>query len=279
MQKLLHKIKLFDIIIISFFLVIILSVSWLLLRTKKQLKIVIKVTDVNTVDYKKKDSAEAWFASLLYTGLEQKDALGNVTAKIIESKTYDAPLGRKNVYLTLLINSVFSPGTRQYTYNGRNILIGAPIQLLMDKVSVGGFVTDVDGFKRPYEQKKLIITVQFFDLVGQQVTGLTGVLPYIPDSINIGDTEKDSLGNNIITVIKKEVEEAKKVTTTANGEVLLRRDPVRKDMYLTLEVKANRIGDRYFLFDDQPLLVDQPLGLNFEKVTVYPIITKIDEAK
>jgi len=278
MQKLLHKIKLFDIIIISLFLVIILSVSWLLLRTKKELKIVIKVTDVNTVDYKKKDSAEAWFANLLYAGLEQKDALGNVTAKITEVKTYDAPLGRKNVYLTLLINSVFCPGTRQYTYNGRNILIGAPIQLLMDKVSVGGFVTDVDGFKRPYEQKKLIITVQFFDF-GQQITGLTGVLPYIPDSINIGDTEKDSLGNNIITVIKKEVEEAKKVTTTADGEVLLRRDPVRKDMYLTLEVKANRIDDRYFLFDDQPLLVDQPLGLNFEKVTVYPIITKIDEAK
>lgn len=283
-----YRAKFFDILIMTTFAVIAASLFLLLFRTKKERQVVVKVYEESVVWPNK--GVSPWFANLFYQGMEEKNSLGKPMAEVVGVRSYDTEPAKKAVYLTLKLKTVFTPGERQYTYKGKNVLIGSTISLFLDQVFVEGLITDIEEFKKPYPQVKLIVNAK---IIKQDPTfpETTGVDPYIAAAINQGDQIKDSLGKAVLKVTDKKVEAADKIVVTDRGEVFLQKDPVKKDVYLTLEVLASKINNRYYFFDDIPILIGESIPIHLDKISLYynpsysivtssySIVTSVEEVK
>lgn len=264
----LRKLSLFEILIVLAGLTVVISVFFLLFRSKKTIIVVLKVYE-DSVDMPFTRSS-LWFSRMFYQGMKEKSAFGQVTAEVLKVRKYDDRPDNPIVYITVKLEAIYSRGTNVYTYKGKNILIGSTIRLFLDNTLVEGVVVDTKGVNNRYPLKKLIMTVELTN------PETVGVMPYVAQAIIEGDEIRDSAGKVILKVLKKEVQDAQKLVNTDSGEIVLSRDPFRKDVRLTLEVQAYKIGDRYFFFDDKPLLVNKELPINFEKLSILPMITNIE---
>lgn len=216
---------------------------------------------------------QGWFAESFYEGQTEKDGLGKIRAEILNVYSYDKTPTRKTVYLTVKLKVVYSRASNTYTYKGTPVLVGSKIKLNLDSLYMEGLVTSVEGFPENTVREKIVVEAQIRE---ESPTFLetAGTKPYVADAIKAGDEVKDSNGKTVIKIIEKRVLPAKKAVTTSDGRVVLRNDPVKKDVYLKLEIQALKIGDRYFFLDDIPILVDQMIPINTSNISVFPVVTK-----
>ena len=102
----------------------------------------------------------------------------------------------------------------------------------------------------------------------------SGSRAYVADAIEEGQEVKDDQGNTIVKILRKRVEDAKKTAITSDWRVFVQRDPLRKDVYLTLQLDAIRINDRYYVFDDVPVLIGYTVPINTGTMSFWPEIIK-----
>lgn len=276
----------FDILLLFLAFSILFSVYFFLFRTKKDLVVIIKTSEENlikwpwenTIDKSKTWNSTIWLDNIFYPGMKEKDALGKTAAEVLSVRKYDNRPENPTLYLTLKLKTVYTPGIRIHTYKGKNVLVGSTIQLFLDNVFVESLIVSIDGERDRYPLKKIVVHTQLMDL-DTKLAETTGVEPFVVDNVNEGDLVKDSKSRIVLKIIKKDVEEAKKIVTTDIGEVLLKRHPIRKDLYLTLEVLAYKIENRYYFFDSIPLLIGEKIPIHLNHLSIFPVITSIEEIK
>jgi len=285
-KKVKNQLKIFDIAIIAIFIFLVASLFFVLFRKQSKIQIVVKVNEESLVY--QIGGVPSWFARFFHTGMKEIDAFGRPTAEIKGVKTFYTSNKKSVVYLTIDINTIYSPSNRQYTYKGKSVSIGSTIELPLDDLLVKGLVIDVNGSTDSYT-KKIFAQARILNY-DPGFPQTEGVPSYIADSINEGDVMKDSLGYPAIKIIKKTAEDAKMTVVTASGDVLLQRHPMRKDVFLDLEIWANKIGDRYYLFGDTnlPIIVSnssivlndyntiEGLPFNKDNSLIWLTITKIN---
>lgn len=286
-----YKLKLLDIIIVFVFVSIAVSLFFLLFRTKKELIVIVKTyedsiiwpgrhSSISTGDTNSTgDTISAvWFNNIFQPGMKEKDSLGKPMGEIISVRKYDNRPDSPTIYLTLKLKAVYSTGTKVYTYKGKNVLVGSTIQLYLDKVFVEALIVSTEGGEERFPLKKLSVSTQVLNK-DPIFTDTTGVNQFIADNIKIGDTVKDSRGKIVLKIVEKRVEDANLIVKSSTGEVFLRKNPLLKDVYLTLDVMAYQIQDRYFFFDDIPILINNGIPIHLKKISIFPVVTGIEEVK
>ena len=280
------QLKTFDLLVIFASIVLAVTLFFILFRKQSDIKVVVKV-DQDSM-YNQIGSTPNWFAQYLRVGMKESDVFGRPTAQIIGIRNYYSADQRTIVYLTVSLKAVYSISNHQYTYKGKNILVGSTIQIPFDEVLINGAIIDMEG-ENKVKPKKMMVEAKIVNL-DPTFPQTEGVPPYVADSINAGDIMSDSLGQPAIKINKKIIEDAKMVVTTSNGDVLLQRNPLRKDVYLELEMWTEKIGDRYYLFGDSnfPVIINEssvlPQSTGFagllpfytDKSIVWLTITKIN---
>lgn len=268
----LKKLALFDRIVIALGIVGVVFFAYIFFRKASYLTVVVKVGE----DDIQLDSmgTRAWFSQLFYAGMQEKDGLGITRAEVLRVHSYNVSPNRKALYLTIKIRSVYNRSSGQYAFKGFPVLVGSTMRLYLNKLLVDGLVTNVEGIIDPRTKKSLIVETQILD-ESPVFPETYGVKEHIANALHVNDKVNDSLGNTIVTIVDKKVENAKKVVSTSNGQLVLQRDPLKKDVYLTLQIEATVINDKYFMFDDVPILVGQTIPLNLPSVSVWPEVTKI----
>ncbi len=267
--------KIFDIAVVFIFVFLGMSLFFILFRKQSEVKIVVKVNE-ESLAYQI-GGTPAWFTQFLHVGMKDTDVFNKPTAQVIGIKTYTVAKDNEIVYLTISLKTSYSPSKQRHTFNGKDILIGSTIELSLDNLLIKGLIVDIGEPKTLSNSKKLFVMAQLInsDPVFPQTEG---VAPFVAEAIKEGDEIKDSLGRPVIKIVKKTVEDAKVAIPTANGQIIFQRHPMRKDVFLTLELWANKIADKYYLFGDTdlPILVGAPLPLYFKNIKILPIITQID---
>lgn len=272
----LKKFSLFDRILIAIAVLGIASFAYLFFRKSSYIAVTIKVSEESIFydPWRVETGTKTWFSQLFYQGMKEQDGLGGTTAEVLSIKSYDTLPSHKAVYLSLKIKSVFNRASNQYTFKGRPVLIGSTVRLYLDRLLVDGLVTHVEGVKDLREKETLIIEAQiqeespvFFET--------SGTSKHIADALKIGEEIKDDQGNTVIKVLNKRVENAKRTVITSDGRIIVGTNPLRKDVYLTLQVEALKIHDKYFLFEDIPLLVGEEIPINSSTVSIQPEVTEI----
>lgn len=214
-----------------------------------------------------------WFASAFHVGQKEKDGLGKVQAEVLNVYSYDKSEDHKNIYLDVKLNTVYNRATNTYTYKGTPVLIGSTIKLDLDNVFAEGLVTEVQGFPVKSEHQTIKVEAQ----MGDEETNFMQVSAtknYLADSIQTGDTVKDNKGTTLIKILDKKVLPAEVTVVTSDGRIIKATDPVRKDVFLTLEISAEKIDGKYFFLNDIPILVNQAIPINTPTVSIYPVVTK-----
>lgn len=214
-----------------------------------------------------------WFSQLFYEGMKERDGIGRIQAEILNVYSYDTSPDRKALYLTAKLKAVYSKSTQQYTFKGKPVLVGNTIKLSVDNVNFEGLIVNIDGMNNPREEVVLKIETRlnYADLYQETL----GALPYIADAVNTGDIVYDNRGNPVLTIDSKKVEDAKRIVTTSDGRVLLRPNPLLKDLHLSATVNAIKVGGKYFLFDDIPISIGVALPINLPTISIFAEVTKI----
>lgn len=283
-KKIFNRLTLFDKLLIATALAGIVVFALFFFRKPSYLTVTIKAGPdsvyynmwaTQSVDT---SGASASLIQSFYKGMEEKDGFGRTMAELIDINSYYIIPSRLTLYLKTKLMTTYSRSNNQYTYKGTPVLVGSKITLELGTVTVDGVITDIEGINTNTVSKKIIVDSQ---LINQNSTylGTSGNEQFLADAIHVGDLAKDSQGNVVVKVIKKTVVPAQKTITTSDGKVFITQDPLRKDVYLTLEINADIIGGRYYIFKDVPILIAEGVPICTPTICYYPVVTRIDDSK
>lgn len=282
-RKKLENIALFDKIIILAFLFGIIFFAYFFFRKQDFVTVTVKVGEdaIRYEEWVATTGTRTWFEQLFKPGMEETDGLGRAMAELVSVYSYDTEPSRKAVYLNLNLRAIYNRTSGQHSFKGRALLVGSPIRLNLDGLYIEGLVTGVQGVDDTRKREDIIVSAQVVVDKKDNVFFLetTGTSESIEKALNIGDEVKDSGGNVVIKIIDKKVEDAKRSVTTSDGRIIVARNPLRKDVFLTLKINAIKTGDRYYVFDDIPILIGNTIPLNTPTLFVEPEVTKIEVSK
>lgn len=274
-KKVIKKLKFFDWILIGLGLLAMLIFAVVFFRRSSYKIVTIEVGQESVLAWAEWNTSgsKVWFSELFHKGMKEKDGLGKVKAELLDIFSYEKVPDRITVYLTTKLKVVYNRASNIYTYKGNSVLIGSGIKVNFDNLLVEGLITDIEGVSDKRERRLITVEAQIRE-ENSTYLGTSGTRAYIADAIKVGEEIKDNKGNTMIKILNKKVEPAKKVVVTSDGRIMLKIDPVRKDVYLTLEINALKIGERYFLLNDIPIVIDYGIPINTSTASVFPTITK-----
>lgn len=279
-KSLIEKLTLFDKLLIGLAILGVFLFAYLFFRKSSHITVTIKVGQdsiiYSTWAPKSNDvsGVTPYLQRLFHKGMKEKDGLGRTSAEVLDVNSYYLIPTRISLYLKTKLRVVYNRSNGQYSYKGTTVAVGSGLRLYLGDVLVWGLVTGIEGKENPGEKNTLIVEAQVREESGVYLE-TAGTKEYVADAIKVGDEEKDSQGNTVIKVLGKRVEPAKKVTTSADGRVLVQTNPLRKDVFLNLQINAVRFQDKYFIFDDVPVLIDSAVPVCTPTICFYPTITKI----
>ncbi len=275
-----QHLKLVDVMLVS---IIIFSSVFLFLffsRKASTINIKVKVTDQDVLTAR--NSPASWYARQFEVGDVEKDSLGNVISEITGVESFETSRdltvdnnGRsekkpsnKTVYLDLKVKTTYDSRTQAYAVRGKSLAYGVPMRFRFSKITFDGLVVDFPGSQN--SSPDLILM--------SEITVLQrNVDPYIANTIAKGDTVKNSNGVILVEVKNVEVVPAEKVVITALGDLLLKKDPLYKDVKLGLSVQTKIYNGEIIILDELPLRVGQTIPLVLPSVSLNPFIIAVND--
>ena len=274
------KISLVDKILITTALLGMFFFAYVFFRKADYITVTVKV-GTDTLIYKEwtdYTGIRPWFADLLHKGLTQKDALGRTTNEIVSVNSYNIRPNAQIVYVKARLRGIVDRASHQYIYNGTPITIGSTLKLDFNNITFEGLVTDINGGADNRQRVKLSVETKLVE-ENSVYPGASGVSPEVANEIQGVHEIKDADGNIILQITQKHIENANTFAIDSNGKATVQKNPLRKDVYLTLDINALKIGDRYYLFDDVPILIGERIPLNTGKLSIFPKVIKITSAE
>jgi hypothetical protein len=220
-------------------------------------------------------------AALYKTGMQSKDGLGRVTAEIIRVEGFDRKYNtdtfteKEDIYVVMKLRSSYSQRSNGYTYQGMTIAAGEWINVNFGTLTVHGFILAVSPTPIADTRQPVIVEVLY-----QAPPEANGQMDgYLADAVSVGTAVFDAAGTPIAEVRNKRVEPAKVLTVDQYGGVHTMLHTVKKDMYLTLRVLAEKRDGEYHYQDSVTLKTGGTLPLFFPHLILYPKIISVREAQ
>jgi len=215
-----------------------------------------------------------WLSNTLENGIAEYDGLGRKIAKVESFQIFEKKDIGKDVFISLDIKARYNKRKRQYVFKGKPLGVGSVINLNFTSLNVNGLIINMPDFEAKVATREKIIEVKLQDF-DRTFVNTTGIQPWLAETIEKGDAVRSLEGLLIAEVLDKRVESAEIITIDAAGNALLRRDPVKKDVYLKLKVLTTRVGGVDYYIGDIKVKVNEWIPLHFENYSIEPVITKI----
>lgn len=264
--SLLKKVKIFDLVIAGIIITVGLGLFFLFYRRVEYIQIRVRVSEREVLYLK--SLPKNWYAQRFITGDYELDALGRKISEVVEVERFAVDNEKDVVFLEMLVRATYDTRTKTYSTRGKTIMFGSPMRFNLQGVTFDGIVTEFPGSTEKMNIVEKYVTVK---TLGRYVE------PYIVNALSPGRVVTNSNGSILAEIEKVEVKPAEKVTTTDQGDLLLRNDPLYKDLYLTLKIKVKVINGETVMFDSLPVKIDQVIPLNFAEISIFPVITSVQE--
>ncbi|MGD9129357.1 MAG: DUF4330 family protein [Candidatus Woesebacteria bacterium] len=255
------NISIFDLLVFSVLLLAIAFFFFFFYRKAEYINIRIKVTDRDILYARNQPTA--WYANQFKKGVMERDAVGRIISEVTNVERFAINANTKAVYLDLKVRATYDSRTKSYTVRGKKMVFGAPMRFNLDDITFDGFVVDFPGMYQQGDvsQKKVIVEV-----LAREIE------PELIGAIQIGDKIVNSNDELLAEVLDIQVSPAEQVVTTDRGDMLLRYDPLYKDLRMTVAVRVIESQNDLFVFDNLPLKIGEQIPLNFEKISFLPLV-------
>ncbi len=158
-------------------------------------------------------------------------------------------------------------------FNYQNVFIGSTIKLQISNYTLEGIVTRIGGVdNRPKEEK--VIKARLIDPNNKNYETF-GVSPWVAAAPHAGDKMVAPDGDTIAEIQSVDVQDADRTVVTSDGRVLVQKDPLRKDVYLTVKLATAKTDHINYFLDDYPVKIDAEIPLYFPTYKIIPRITDI----
>lgn len=260
-------IKLLDLVIFVILVAVGLFFFSFFYRKTEFINIRVKVTDqdvlyANTIPQK-------WYARQFHKGDVELDAVGREITEILSVERIPLNDNQESVYLDLKVRSTYDSRTNSYSTRGKRVIFGIPMRFNLSGITFDGIIVGSPDIQENESKKEQV----------RVTTLLRGAEPFLAEKITTGDAmfkSDNQIIANIVNVVKKPAE---RVVQTDRGDLLLRHDPLYKDVTIVVEIDSEMINKERYVYYDTPLRVNSVLPLNFSDYSIFPIVTKIEKLK
>lgn len=268
------RMSVFSILSISVFCLLILFLGLYLFRFKKAIDIEVKVLRGNP-EYSQ-ESLPFWLAYSVREGDVEKDILGREEVRILSVRSYEYEKNQREMFLKVRLLAVFNKRLNQFEFRGKPVLVGSGILIRPGNTYVQGLVTKVVGDNLPKYKIKIEAVVPKLNFPLMDVFGTS---PWEIEAIHVGDINKDSFGDILVTIVNKKEVPGLRISKTDSGDVLVKNDPYLKRAELTIELAATKVGDTYYYLADQKIKIGKDLAIDFPHYSLLFTVTKIIETQ
>lgn len=249
----LKKINLFYLVLGAFFLSLFLVGIKLVVQKEEWLTVEVK--GMAGEWWWQSPAPPAWLANKIEVGDSELDGTGQVIAKVISLEKYPATLREKEVIFKAKLKVSYNKISKKYQFKYQTLKVGTPLTLELPQARVNGIVTRI--FDKTPETEEKIVTLKLYSR-----------FPWFAEAI-----DKDlrfSDGEKVIAkILEKTVELAEMTVVTDQGVVLARRDPLKRDITLKLEMKLQKEAEEYFFGEGELVKIGEKLNLKSEKINLY----------
>lgn len=240
---------------ISVFLIIGIAISLIILGirvlTAEDKYITVEIIASGDNWWQTQPKVPYWLADAVVPGAIEYSIGGKKMAEILEVAKYDEDYN-KTLWAKVKLMVTDDKATGGFRFQQQPMNIGSNLNIKPNFVSFSGTIISIgDDIYNQY--KNMAVT-----------TKLYGIRPWMADSIEIGAEKEDGNGNIVAKVIRKQVEPAEISVQTADGRMLIKRDPLRVDAEIDLEIGViERNGTQYFN-RIQPIKIGRRLWIAFD---------------
>jgi hypothetical protein len=205
-----------------------------------------------------------WLADPIVPGAKEYDPQGNVLVEVLDVKKFEVG-DRKMLWMKVKLRVTPADKSKQFRFRREPLQVGSVVYISPNNVRVFCNVMWVQGTDTDREESEKIVTLKEYD-----------VFPWLTEQIQVGDTMKDDSGTVLAEVLEKREELAEVTTNDINGNVLVKRNPLRRDITLRIKLKTTKSRNIEYFSYFQPLKVGFYIWLPFSKVNISGNLISIE---
>lgn len=203
--------------------------------------------------------APHWLADAVSPGAVEYSVAGKKLAEILETKKYQEDT---NKILWAKIKLLVTPDKARggWRFQQMPLEIGSTLTIEPNSVKLTGSVIAIEGVGRNGEYKNILVTVKLYDR-----------FPWYADAIQIGDQAVDDQGQITASVLSKRVDLTETAAYTSDGRVLARRNPLKRDVVLELEIQVIDRNGLLYYNQIQPVKIGNQLWIPLKNVNLWGV--------
>ncbi len=264
-KVILKDLHIIDVIGITIFFVIISLTALFFLRKQATVDVVLRVSESGSLDIWYKPPL--WYLDNLKPNVGESDWLGRRTIYIKNVNSFYTNQTNRLFYITISLQAAFNKRLNQYSYNGVPLLIGSYQTFKLQGVQITGVIQNLGQDIDKQVQKDFIVK-GYLDPVANDPSALVansisdGIHKFLADQFTTGLKMKDSNGQTIAEVL--EVNKSLATRQFIYQDRLIKAaDENNERVELKLRLNARQFGNLYFFMNEQPLLINALLPLDF----------------
>ncbi len=261
-----------------FFTVVLVSILLFLISTSlnqdKWIKIEFKV--INSPTYFPNNGggdAPFWVADKIRIGDVQFDNFGKKNLEILNIRKWGYQ--NKEMWITASVKAKYKAKQKKYTFLYQPLEIGRTIDVTINGSNIHGIVSGIDGISDTRRIFTVTIKARLIDTWSSYSAYTRGVEPWIANAVEKNAEIKDPSGKIIAKILDVDVRPAERVVSTTDGRTNVTEDPLKKDVFLTLQLGVTKQDDTYMFLEDKPIIIGWSIPIYLNNVAIYPIITDI----
>ncbi len=176
-----------------------------------------------------------WLTDAVAPGAAEYSVGGKKLAEILETRKYQEDV---NKILWAKVKLLVTPDKARggWRFQQMPLAVGATLNIIPDNVKLAGSIIAIEGAGQAGEYKNMVVTVKLYDR-----------FPWYADAIPVGLKAVDDQGNITAQILDKKVALAETAAYTADGRVLERKNPLKRDIVLSLKIQVvERNGLPYY---------------------------------
>lgn len=270
----LKRLSVFDWLVIFVVLMGLAFFSQFIFKEEKWIKIEVILAPREVL--KGTEGLPYWLTDVIRKGDKQYGNLGKIEAEVLDVFAYELPGGRKISSLVLGLKVSINRNKQKYIFNNRPVQIGERIDLAVGNIGVQGLITYVEGVSdtRTWEEKIIEAKVTRYEEVFPETLGID---PWLAEAVKVGDQVIDTQGRVVGEIMEKRAVPSQKIVTTADGRVLIRQDPIKKDVTLVVKLNTLKQNSVNYFLNIYPVKVGSIIFLPLKEIDITLEITKIIE--
>jgi hypothetical protein len=257
-KRLRKRIRVFE-LVFGLLVLMVLGVVMILTRSQKEwVKIEMKISSST---WWQSSSPPYWLGESVSVGDVELDNRGEKIAEVLSVKEYEQSVEtekttRKDFYLTLNLQVAKDRQSGKLKYKNQPLEIGAPLELHLNNTYVSGLVVSVKGVTKSAERKVIIEGVWL------------NTFPWTAEAIPIGGEMKNGMGQTIAKILDKKIDLADMAINTADGRVLVRKNPLKRDVWIKVLLTVKEQGENLYFREDQVIKIGRNVFIHLPGVDV-----------